>query len=38
MTKDEFRNWLKADVTLDGAIAINLPNATYDRIIDREIK
>lgn len=38
MTKDEFRNWLKADVTLDGAVAINLPDATYDRIIDREIK
>lgn len=38
MTKDEFRNWLKADVTLDGALAINLPDQTYDRIIDREIK
>lgn len=38
MTKDEFRNWLKSDVTLDGALAINLPSTVYDRIIDREIK
>ena len=38
MTKDEFRNWLKADVTLDGALAINLPETLYDRIIDREVK
>lgn len=38
MTKAEFINWLKDDVTLDGAIGINLPTKTYQRIIDREIK
>jgi len=29
MTKAEFINWLKDDVTLDGAIGINLPTKTY---------
>lgn len=38
MTRDEFINWLKADVTLDGALTINLPLQTYTRIIDRELK
>ena len=38
MTREEFKNWLKADVTLDGALNIAIPNATYERIIDREIK
>lgn len=38
MTRDEFKNWLKAEVTLDGALQINLPDATYDRIIEKELK
>ena len=38
MTKNEFINWLKADVTLDGSLVINLPTETYERIINREIK
>ena len=38
MTREEFKNWLQADVTLDGALAIQMPSQLYDRIIDRELK
>lgn len=37
MTRDEFKQWLKDEVTLSGALAINLPDKEYDRVIDREL-
>lgn len=37
MTRDEFKQWLKDEVTLSGALAINIPDKEYDRIIDKEI-
>lgn len=38
MTRPEFIEWLKAEVTLSGALGIELPDKEYDRIIDRELK
>ena len=38
MTKDEFKQWLKDEVTLSGALAINIPDKEYDRVIDRELQ
>ena len=38
MTRKELVAWLKDEVTLSGALAINLPEAEYERIIDREVK
>lgn len=38
MTRAEFIEWLKGEVTLSGALSINLPDAEYNRIIDRELK
>ena len=38
MTRDEFKAFLKSEVTIDGALSINLPDATYDRVIDKELK
>lgn len=37
MTYDEFKKWLSDEVTLSGALAINIPDAEYDRIIEREL-
>ena len=38
MTRSEFIEWLKDEVTLSGALAVTLPDAEYNRIIDRELK
>ena len=38
MTRKEFVEWLKDEVTLSGALAINLPDKEFERIIDREVK
>ena len=38
MTRSEFIEWLKDEVTLSGALSINLPDKEYNRIIDRELK
>lgn len=38
MTRAEFVEWLKDEVTLSGALQINLPDKEYERIIDRELK
>ena len=38
MTRDEFKQWLKDEVTLSGALAINIPDKEYDRVIDRELQ
>lgn len=38
MTKQEFVDWLKADVTISGALPLPLPDAEYVRIADKELK
>jgi len=38
MTRAEFKQWLMADVTIDGTLQINMKDETYERIIDRELK
>lgn len=38
MTRSEFIEWLKDEVTLSGALQVNLPDKEYNRIIDRELK
>lgn len=38
MTRAEFKEWLKDEVTLSGALAIDIPDKEYDRVIDRELK
>lgn len=38
MTRSEFKQWLKEEITLDGALSIDIPDNTYERIIDRELK
>lgn len=38
MTRAEFKEWLKDEVTLSGALAIDIPDKEYDRVIDRGLK
>ena len=38
MTRKEFVEWLKEEITVGGALSINLPDKEYERIIDREVK
>ena len=38
MTREQFKKWLIDEVTIDGALSINLPEATYERIIDKELR
>lgn len=38
MTRKEFKEWLQDEVTLSGALSVNIPDKEYDRIIDRELK
>ena len=38
MTRDEMMQWLKDEITLSGAININLPDKEYHRTIDNELK
>lgn len=38
MTRAEFIQWLKDEVTMSGALAVNLPDKEYDRIITKELK
>lgn len=38
MTREEFKDWLKSEVTVSGALQINIPDNEYDRLIDKELK
>ena len=38
MTREQFKKWLIDEVTIDGALSINLPEAAYERIIDKELR
>ena len=38
MTHDEFKDWLKDEVTISGALSIEIPDKEYDRIINKELK
>lgn len=38
MTRPEFIQWCKDEVTLSGALAVEIPDKEYNRIIDRELK
>ena len=38
MTHQEFINWLKDEVTLNGALAVNLPDKQYEHILERELQ
>ena len=38
MTHDEFKEWLKDEVTISGALSIEIPDKEYDRIINKELK
>lgn len=38
MTREQFVKWLKDEITLSGALSIDLPEAEYNRVIDREKK
>ena len=38
MTHDEFKEWLKDEVTISGALSIDIPDKEYDRIINKELK
>ena len=37
MTRSEFIEWLKDDVTMSGTINLSLPDKEYSRIIDKEL-
>ena len=37
MTRSEFIEWLKSEITMSGTINISLPDKEYNRIIDREL-
>jgi hypothetical protein len=37
MTRSEFIQWLKDEVTMSGTINLSLPDKEYNRIIDREL-
>ena len=38
MTRSEFIEWLKSEITMSGTINISLPEQEYNRIIDRELR
>lgn len=38
MTKTEFVEWLKNEVTVSGALQVNIPDKEYERIIDNEMQ
>ncbi len=38
MTKSEFVQWLKDEVTMSGTIEISLSDKEYERLIDKETK
>ena len=38
MTRAEFIEWLKGEITMSGTINISLPEQEYNRIIDRELR
>ena len=37
MTRSEFIEWLKSEITMSGTINLSLPDKEYNRIIDREL-
>ena len=37
MTRAEFIEWLKSEITMSGTINLSLPDKEYNRIIDREL-
>lgn len=37
MTRDELKQWIVDEITLSGALQVNLPEKEIDRIIDREL-
>ena len=38
MTRAEFIEWLKSEITMSGTINLSLPDKEYNRIIDRELR